>query len=411
MRLTQGSPRMSGRTAVFTFGLSHGGHRPRMASVCGGSRSPLWTRARRVGYGRKCTAVRHQEQLRDLAQRRCSNPPPRRERVLMPGPMEDHPVISLREVRKVYGDVVALDGVDLEIEKGTIHGIVGPSGAGKSTLVRCLTGLDRPTSGVIEVAGQNLSEVSESDLRQARRRIGMVFQHVNLFDARTAAENIAYPLRIAGVPAARRAARVQELLDLVGLGNRGGSYPSQLSGGQKQRIGIARALATDPDVLLCDEPTSALDSATTRQILDLIRDIRDRIGVTVVIITHEMDVVRQACDAVSLLDHGRVVESGRIADVVVDPATRLSHALVPLPPVPDTELAVIDVFFTSRPGEPTGARVFDVVAQLGGDVTAGTLETLGDVQVGRIALSARQHDVERLARGLREAGLHVESRS
>ncbi len=329
----------------------------------------------------------------------------------MPGPMEDHPVISLREVRKVYGDVVALDGVDLEIEKGTIHGIVGPSGAGKSTLVRCLTGLDRPTSGVIEVAGQNLSEVSESDLRQARRRIGMVFQHVNLFDARTAAENIAYPLRIAGVPAARRAARVQELLDLVGLGNRGGSYPSQLSGGQKQRIGIARALATDPDVLLCDEPTSALDSATTRQILDLIRDIRDRIGVTVVIITHEMDVVRQACDAVSLLDHGRVVESGRIADVVVDPATRLSHALVPLPPVPDTELAVIDVFFTSRPGEPTGARVFDVVAQLGGDVTAGTLETLGDVQVGRIALSAPQHDVERLARGLREAGLHVESRS
>ena len=178
-------------------------------------------------------------------------------------------MITLSEVRKVYGDVVALDGVDLEIDKGTIHGIVGPSGAGKSTLVRCLTGLDQPTTGTIEVAGQNLSALGEGALRQARRRIGMVFQHVNLLDARTAAENIAYPMRIAGVPAAERRARVQELLDLVGLGNRGGAYPSQLSGGQKQRIGIARALATDPDVLLCDEPTSALDAATTRQILEI----------------------------------------------------------------------------------------------------------------------------------------------
>ncbi len=239
----------------------------------------------------------------------------------------------------------------------------------------------------------------------------MVFQHVNLLDARTAAENIAYPLRIAGVPAAARTARVQELLDLVGLGTRGGAYPSQLSGGQKQRIGIARALANDPDVLLCDEPTSALDAATTRQILGLIRDIRDRIGVTVVIITHEMEVVRQACDAVSLLDHGRVLESGRIADVVADPATRLSHALVPLPPVPDTDKAVLDIFFTSHPGEPTGAQVFDVVARLGGDITAGTFETLGNTQVGRVALSAPHHDVERLARGLREAGLHVEGRA
>ena len=319
-------------------------------------------------------------------------------------------MITLSEVRKVYGDVVALDGVDLEIDKGTIHGIVGPSGAGKSTLVRCLTGLDQPTTGTIEVAGQNLSALGEGALRQARRRIGMVFQHVNLLDARTAAENIAYPMRIAGVPAAERRARVQELLDLVGLGNRGGAYPSQLSGGQKQRIGVARALATDPDVLLCDEPTSALDAATTRQILGLIRDIRDRIGVTVVIITHEMEVVRQACDAVSLLDHGRVVESGRLADVVADPATRLSHALVPLPPVPDTDKAVLDIFFTSTPGEPTGSRVFDVVARLGGDITAGTFETLGDTQVGRVALSAPHHDVERLARGLREAGLHVEGR-
>lgn len=319
-------------------------------------------------------------------------------------------MISLREVRKVYGDIVALDSVTLAVDEATIHGIVGPSGAGKSTLVRCLTGLERPTSGHIELAGQDIATLSEGALRAARRKLGMVFQHVNLFEQRTAAENIAYPLRIAGLARGERAARVQELLELVGLADRGGSYPAQLSGGQKQRIGIARALATRPAVLLCDEPTSALDAATTSSILDLIRDIRDRTGVTVLIITHEMEVVRQACDSVTLLDRGRVAETGRICDVVVDPHTRLSHALVPLPPVPDTDLAVLDIFFSSRPGEPTGASVFATVAELGGDVTAGTLETYGEVQVGRLALSHPHNDIERLARGLRAAGLHVEGR-
>jgi len=320
-------------------------------------------------------------------------------------------VITLQDVRKVYGNVVALDGVSLSVEKGTIHGIVGPSGAGKSTLVRCLTGLERPTSGSINLGGQDIAALSDKGLRHARRRIGMVFQHVNLFEQRTAAENIAYPLSIAGTPKAQIRARVQELLDLVGLGDRGGAYPTQLSGGQQQRVGIARALAAEPDVLLCDEPTSALDSTTTAAILDLIRDIRDRLGVTVVIITHEMEVVRRACDAVTLLDHGRVAETGRISDVVADPATRLSRALVPLPPVPDTADAVIDIFFTSTPGEPTVSRVFDVVAKLGGDITAATFETLGTTQVGRVALSApRGGDVERLARGLKDAGVNVQGR-
>ena len=319
-------------------------------------------------------------------------------------------MITLRDVRKVYGDVVALDGVSLEVEQGTIHGIVGQSGAGKSTLVRCLTGLERPTSGSIVLAGQEITSLGETGLRNARRSIGMVFQAVNLFEQRTAAENIAYPLEIAGTPKNEIKARVQELLDLVGLGDRGGAYPTQLSGGQRQRIGIARALAAHPEILLCDEPTSALDSATTAQILDLIRDIRDRLGVTVVIITHEMEVVRRACDSVTLLERGLVAESGRISDVVSDPGTRLSHALVPLPPVPDTDDAVIDVFFTSTPGEPTGSAVFALVAELGGDITAGTFESMGETQVGRIALSAPRGDIERLARGLREAGLHVEGR-
>ncbi|MDO5496017.1 MAG: methionine ABC transporter ATP-binding protein [bacterium] len=319
-------------------------------------------------------------------------------------------MITLRDVRKVYGSVVALDGVTLTVEKGTIHGIVGPSGAGKSTLVRCLTGLERPSSGTIDLGGQDIAALSDSGLRHARRRIGMVFQAVNLLEQRTAAENIAYPLQIARTPKAQVRARVAELLELVGLGDRGGAYPTQLSGGQQQRIGIARALAAEPDVLLCDEPTSALDSETTGAILDLIRDIRDRLGVTVVIITHEMEVVRRACDAVTLLDHGRVAETGRISEVVADPHTRLSRALVPLPPVPDTDDAVVDIYFTSTPGEPTGARVFDVVARLGGDITAATFETLGEVQVGRVALSAPRGDVERLARGLREAGLDVQGR-
>lgn len=319
-------------------------------------------------------------------------------------------MITLQDVRKVYGNVVALDGVSLHVDKGTIHGIVGQSGAGKSTLVRLLTGLEPPSSGRIELAGQDIAAARGATLRKARRTIGMVFQKVNLFDQRTAAENIAYPLQLAGVPRQQIVARVQELLDLVGLGDRGDAYPAQLSGGQQQRIGIARALAAEPDVLLCDEPTSALDTVTTIAILDLIRDIRDRLGVTVVIITHEMEVVRRACDAVTLLDSGRVAESGPLAEVVADPATRLAHALVPLPPVPATDDAVLDIYFTSKPGEPTGSRVFNVVAELGGDITAATFETLGETQVGRVALSAPHGDVERLARGLRDAGLHVEGR-
>lgn len=319
-------------------------------------------------------------------------------------------MIRLRDVRKVYGNVTALDGVSLHVDRGTIHGIVGESGAGKSTLVRCLTGLERPTSGTIELSGQDIASLGENALRMARRRISMVFQHVHLFDSRTALENIAYPLRVVGTSKAAANERAQKLLDLVGIGERGGAYPAQLSGGQKQRVGIARALASEPDVLLLDEPTSALDGETTSAVLDLVRDIRDRLGVTVIVITHEMEVVRRVCDSVTLLEHGRIVETGRVGAVVADPRTRLSHALVPLPPLPATEEAALDVFFTSHPGEPTGARVFELVAKHGGDITAGTLETVNGIQVGRIALTTPRSSVEALARALKAAGLHVEGR-
>ena len=358
------------------------------------------------------------------------------------------PMISLRDVHKVYRlrsgkEVRALDGLSLDVAPGSIHGIVGTSGAGKSTLVRCLTSLERPTSGHVSVAGQDMTALSPSQLREARRRIGMVFQHANLLDQRTTAQNIAYPLALAGVPGGRRHPVVKRMLDLVGLADRGGSYPSQLSGGQKQRVGIARALADEPAVLLCDEPTSALDPETTRSILDLIRDVRDRLGVTVVIITHEMSVVRRICDSVSLLEAGRIVQSGPIEDVVSDVDSRLSLELVPPPDVPkaalvagstedaeDTddqadgagdadhagstdsaESAVIDVALTAHPGEPAAAQVLSLVAEQGADVAGGVFETLGTAQVGRLALTIPADRAQTAVAALREAGITAEVRS
>ena len=369
-------------------------------------------------------------------------------------PDADESMISLRDVHKVYrlrdgSQVHALDGLSLNIPAGSIHGIVGTSGAGKSTLVRCLTALERPTYGEVRVAGQDLTTLSANELRKARRAIGMVFQHANLLDQRTAAQNIAYPLDLAGAQKGQRHERVSRMLELVGLADRGSSYPAQLSGGQKQRVGIARALADEPAVLLCDEPTSALDPETTRSILDLIRDVRDRLGVTVVIITHEMSVVRRICDSVSLLEAGRIVQSGPIEDVVSDVDSRLSLELVPPPDVPkaalvagsteDTEdtddqadgagdadhagstdsvgnadsavSAIIDVALTAHPGEPAAAQVLALVAEQGADVAGGVFETLGTAQVGRLALTIPADRAQAAVAALREAGITAEVRS
>ena len=332
-------------------------------------------------------------------------------------------MIDLTGVSKVYpvkngGQVVALDGVNLHVERGSIHGIVGRSGAGKSTLIRCLTALEKPTDGHIVVDGRDLSTLTGADLRAARRRIGMVFQAANLLDARTAAENIGYPLKLAGVPKAKRNQRVDELLELVGLSGRGSSYPSQLSGGQRQRVGIARALADEPAVLLCDEPTSALDTESTAQILALLRRVRDVAGVTVVIITHEMAVVREICDSVTLLGHGQVLQTGSLEEVVADPATPLARELVPMPVV-DTEavpadtgsgVVLLDVVFTSHPGVPTGATVLHLASSMGADVTAGTFESLGSVQVGRLALTVPAYHADKIIEQLRKNNVHAEVR-
>ena len=336
------------------------------------------------------------------------------------GGSSDAPMISLRDVHKVYRlrsgkEVRALDGLSLDVAPGSIHGIVGTSGAGKSTLVRCLTSLERPTSGHVSVAGQDMTALSPSQLREARRRIGMVFQHANLLDQRTTAQNIAYPLALAGVPGGRRHPVVKRMLDLVGLADRGASYPSQLSGGQKQRVGIARALADDPAVLLCDEPTSALDPETTRSILDLIKNVRDTLGLTVIIITHEMSVVRQVCDSVSLLEAGRIVESGRLEDIVLDVDSRLSREIVPFPKVPEAAVAhgesVIDVSITAHPGQPAAVALMSMVAELGGDIAAGVFETIGQAQIGRLAVTVPGSDTEQAVSTLRQAGIAAEVRS
>ncbi len=325
-------------------------------------------------------------------------------------------MIDLADVRKVYplpsGAVTALDDVTLHVEPGAIHGIVGQSGAGKSTLVRCLTALERPTSGTITVNGVDMTALSGTKLRDARRNIGMVFQKPNLLDSRTAAANIAYPIQLAG-DAGSADARVDELLELVGLAGRGSSYPAQLSGGQQQRIGIARGMATNPPVLLCDEPTSALDAGSTRQIMTLLQELRDKRGVTVVIITHEMGVVRDICDSVTLLEHGKVVQSGSLEEVLSKVDSKLAEELVPRPNIEGVELgenqALLDVSFTSTPGIPTGASVLNMIASLGGDVAAGRFESIGKQQVGRLAISVPKYHSRAIAGQLTKSGVEVRS--
>lgn len=241
-------------------------------------------------------------------------------------------MIELKNVSKVFNDgtqeIVAVDDVSLHIDEGEIFGIIGYSGAGKSTLVRTLNGLEQPTSGSITVAGRELSRLSGKQLRQSRQKIGMIFQHFNILWSRTVVENIMFPLEIAGVPKKERLERAQELVRLVGLDGREGAYPSELSGGQKQRVGIARALANDPDVLLCDEATSALDPKTTDDVLELLLDINRRLDLTIVIITHEMEVIRKICDRVAVMQGGRVVETGKTTDIFQNPKEKITREFI-----------------------------------------------------------------------------------
>ena len=241
-------------------------------------------------------------------------------------------MITLEHVSKTFttksGYVHAVRDVSLQIDEGEIYGIIGFSGAGKSTLVRCINLLERPEAGNVTVDGRELLKLDASQLRESRKKIGMIFQHFNLMRLRTVAQNVAFPLKKSGLSKEEIARKVKELLELVDLSEKANVYPSQLSGGQKQRMAIARALANDPKVLLCDEATSALDPRTTHSILKLIKDINQKLNLTVVLITHEMGVVKEICDRVAVMEDGRIVEEGSIVDIFTHPQAKMTKSFI-----------------------------------------------------------------------------------
>ncbi|MFZ3496415.1 methionine ABC transporter ATP-binding protein [Streptomyces sp. 5.8] len=330
-------------------------------------------------------------------------------------------MITTSGLTKVYQsrgrEVTALDGVDLHVRQGEVYGVIGQSGAGKSSLIRCVNLLERPTTGTVSVDGVDLTALAGrgrragKELREARSRIGMVFQHFNLLSSRTVQGNIELPLEILGVSGRERSRKAAELLDLVGLADKAKSYPGQLSGGQKQRVGIARALAGDPKVLLSDEATSALDPETTRQILQLLRDLNRQLGLTVLLITHEMDVVKSVCDSAALMRRGRIVEAGKVTELLATPGSELAHELFPLTGSATTaEHTVIDVTFhgetATQPVISQLARTYNIDISILG----AAMDTVAGRQIGRmrIELPGRYEDNVVPVGFLREQGLQVD---
>ncbi|MEU0991821.1 ATP-binding cassette domain-containing protein [Streptomyces sp. NPDC005953] len=333
----------------------------------------------------------------------------------------DIPVITTTGLTKVYRsrgrEVTALDGVDLHVEEGEVYGVIGQSGAGKSSLIRCVNLLERPTAGTVTVNGRDLTALAGrgpragKELRTARSRIGMVFQHFNLVSSRSVRDNVELPLEILGLSRRERASKALELLDLVGLADKAKSYPSQLSGGQKQRVGIARALAGDPDVLLSDEATSALDPETTRSILHLLRDLNRRLGLTVLLITHEMDVVKTVCDSAALMENGRIVESGTVSGLLATPGSQLAAALFPVAgDASGPDRTVVDVTFhgdaATRPVISQLSRTYNIDISILG----AAMDTVGGRQVGRMRIELPGRFEENVVPigFLREQGLQVE---
>ena len=305
-------------------------------------------------------------------------------------------MIEIKHLSKRFatagGDIDALKDISLTIPDGEIYGIIGMSGAGKSTLVRCINMLERPTEGEVVIDGKNIATLSQKQLREERRHITMIFQGFNLLMQRNCLKNVCLPLELAGVKKAEAEARAKELLELVGLGDKLKSYPAQLSGGQQQRVAIARALATHPKILLCDEATSALDPQTTQSILSLIRDIHDRLGITVIIITHQMSVVEQICTRVAILDNGTVAEEGAVSEVFSAPQSQAAKRLV-YPDGYDTAAAVsgdetvIRVVFNGA-----GATQTPLIAQMAmeqniaASILSASTRSIGDKAYGNMLL-------------------------
>ncbi|MGW1963046.1 methionine ABC transporter ATP-binding protein [Streptomyces sp. NPDC001935] len=333
----------------------------------------------------------------------------------------EFPVITTTGLAKVYRsrgrEVTALDGVDLHVREGEVFGVIGQSGAGKSSLIRCVNLLERPSSGTVTVAGQDLTALAGRgpragrELRQARSRIGMVFQHFNLLSSRTVQENIELPLEILGVSGKERSSKALGLLDLVGLSDKAKAYPAQLSGGQKQRVGIARALAGDPKVLLSDEATSALDPETTRSILELLRDLNRRLGLTVLLITHEMDVVKTVCDSAALMDRGRIVESGTVSELLATPGSELAAALFPVSGTASGEdRTVIDVTFHGESATQPVISQLSRTYNIDISILGAAMDTVAGRQVGRmrIELPGRYEENVVPIGFLREQGLQID---
>ena len=310
-------------------------------------------------------------------------------------------IIRIEHLHKTFGtgdgEVRALQDINLDIEKGEIFGIIGLSGAGKSTLVRCINLLEKPTSGTVTVNGQELTGLSEKQLRKARQSMSMIFQSFNLLMQRTALENICFPLELAGIKGETARKRARELLEIVGLPDKADAYPVQLSGGQKQRVAIARALASDPKVLLCDEATSALDPTTTQSILALLKELNRSLGVTVVVITHEMRVVQQICTRVAILDGGVIQEEGAVADIFSNPRTEAGRRLVmpegkKIHVLPANRLVRL-VFNGASTTEPI---ISGLAAQQGIllNIVSADTRSIGDETFGEMVLGLPQDETE-----------------
>ena len=325
--------------------------------------------------------------------------------------------LQILSLCKSFHGTPALRDLTFSVEKGDVYGIIGLSGAGKSTLIRCLAGLLSPSSGKILFHGQDLASLDEEDLRSLRRKIGMIFQHFNLFQSRTVAENVAFPLEIAGKGSIR--SRVDELLDLVGLAKKRDSYPASLSGGEKQRVGIARALANHPELLLCDEATSALDPKTTQEILLLLKNLQKHLGITIILITHEMEVVKQLCTRVAVMDQGSFVEEGSVAQIFANPQHPMTQQLLQksshelpenfLKPSTETRKNLRLKFLGSAAQEPIISEIsrrFEVNANiLGGWIDHLRATTIGTLVV---ELSGKAEQIERTLAYFKEKSVHYE---
>jgi len=322
--------------------------------------------------------------------------------------------VSKRYTRPKERDVDALRHINFSVEKGEIFGIIGLSGAGKSTLLRCLATLEKPSFGQILFDGQDLALVNGQELRKVRSEIGMIFQSFNLFSSRTVEENILYPLEIAKVPLEERKRRVAHLLPLVGLNEQKNAYPAQLSGGQKQRVGVARALANNPKLLLCDEATSALDPKTTGEILKLISDLQKELGYTVILITHEMEVIKQICHKVAVLDQGEVVETGPLSEVFFAPQHPATKKMVQksLHEIPPNLLSgkgkVVHLHFkgekADRPIITQMAKQFDVDA----NILLGWIDGMQTATIGNLIVELTGEKIEEALSFLRGKNIHVE---